>query len=51
MRDRFLQSAFAQPELIAAGTEEALKIMWRRWCDRLPVEPIEIVPRIKRESQ
>jgi predicted O-linked N-acetylglucosamine transferase (SPINDLY family) len=42
LRERFAQSAVGQPELIAAGLERALRIMWQRWCDGLPAESFEV---------
>ena len=42
LRQRFLQSALAQPELIAAGVECALRTAWRRWCAGLPTESFEV---------
>ena len=42
LRKRFAKSAFGQPELVAAGLEKALRIMWQRWCAGLPTEPFEV---------
>ncbi|HEX5364630.1 MAG TPA: tetratricopeptide repeat protein, partial [Gallionella sp.] len=42
MRARFEQSALGRPELIAAGLEQALRTMWRRWCNGLPAESFEV---------
>lgn len=42
LRNRFDQSAMRQPAVIAAGLERALRIAWRRWCDGLPAEFIEV---------
>jgi protein O-GlcNAc transferase len=42
LRERFTNSAMGQPELIAAGLERALRIMWQRWCAELPVESFEV---------
>lgn len=39
MRQRFAQSAAGQPELIAKAMANALRTMWLRWCEGLPVEP------------
>jgi predicted O-linked N-acetylglucosamine transferase (SPINDLY family) len=36
LRERFAESAAGRPELITAGLERALRIMWRRWCADLP---------------
>ncbi|MGK5023547.1 tetratricopeptide repeat protein [Janthinobacterium sp. RB2R34] len=35
MREQFIRSPIAQPELISAGAERALRIMWRQWCQQL----------------
>ncbi|MEF8703833.1 MAG: tetratricopeptide repeat protein [Candidatus Accumulibacter sp. UW26] len=42
LRERMSQSAMGQPDLIAAGLERALRMMWRRWCDDLPAEAFEV---------
>lgn len=42
LRERFRQSVPGQPELIAAGLERALRIMWQRWCAELPPESFEV---------
>ena len=42
LRDRFARSAMGQPELISAGLERALRIMWQRWCADLPAQSIEV---------
>ena len=42
LRERFARSALGQPELIAAGLERALHIMWQRWCENLPAESFEV---------
>ena len=42
LRERFAQSAQAQPELIAAGVKCALRTVWRRWCAGLPAESFEV---------
>jgi protein O-GlcNAc transferase len=44
LRERLGQSAIRQPELIAAGVECALRIMWQRWCAGLPAESFEVKP-------
>lgn len=41
LRHRFTQCAMGQPQLIAAGLEEAFRVMWQRWCDGLPPTPFE----------
>lgn len=42
MRERFVKSPVGQPDLIAAGLERALRIMWQRWCAGLPAESFEV---------
>ncbi len=42
LRERFAKSAMGQPELIAAGLERALRIMWQRWCAGLQAESFEV---------
>lgn len=42
LRHRVEKSAISQPRLIAAGLEQALRIMWRRWCATLPPESFEV---------
>lgn len=42
LRERFSKSAVGQPEVIAAGLERALRIMWQRWCQGLPAESFEV---------
>ncbi|MCX7166933.1 MAG: tetratricopeptide repeat protein [Rhodocyclales bacterium] len=42
LRERVAKSAIGQPELIAAGLERALRIMWQRWCAGLPAESFEV---------
>ncbi len=42
LRDRFNASAMGQPELIAKGVEQALRIMWKNWCTGLPAKPFEV---------
>ena len=41
-RERFAKSAMGQPELIAAGLERGLRIMWQRWCAKLPCESFAV---------
>lgn len=43
LRERFEQSAIIHPEVIAAGVERAIRIMWHRWCNDLPPESFEVV--------
>ena len=42
LRERVRQSPQGQPELIAAGLERALRIMWQRWCAGLSAESFEV---------
>ena len=44
LRQRCEQSPIRNPELIAAGLENALRTMWRRWCAGLPAETFEAMP-------
>ena len=39
---RFRLSAFQKPELIAKGLEQAIRMMWQRWCDNLPPKMIDV---------
>jgi protein O-GlcNAc transferase len=45
LRSRFAASALADPALIASGLHQALRIMWRRWCNGLPPEFISVTGR------
>jgi predicted O-linked N-acetylglucosamine transferase (SPINDLY family) len=42
LRERFKQSASGQPEIVAAGLERALRVMWRGWCAGQSAESFEI---------
>jgi predicted O-linked N-acetylglucosamine transferase (SPINDLY family) len=42
LRERFAKSAMGQPAVVAAGVEQALRIMWQRWCADLPPESFEV---------
>jgi len=42
LRERFSKSAMGQPDVVAAGVERALRIMWQRWCADLPAESFEV---------
>jgi predicted O-linked N-acetylglucosamine transferase (SPINDLY family) len=42
LRERFEESAMGKPKVIAAGLEEALRTMWRRWCAGLQAESFEV---------
>ncbi len=44
LRARFDLSPVRQPEVIAASLEQALRIMWQRWCADLPAESIATDP-------
>ena len=43
LRARCEQSPVRDPEVITAGIDQALRIMWRRWCAGLPAETFETV--------
>ncbi|MDY7537135.1 tetratricopeptide repeat protein [Undibacterium sp. RTI2.1] len=38
LRDRMRNSPLIKPELIAAGLDRAMQIMWQRWCKGLAAE-------------
>lgn len=40
LRDRFADSAPGKPEVIADGLEQAIRIMWQRWCADEAPSPI-----------
>ena len=42
IRSTITASPLMDASLIARGLEQALKIMWKRWCENLPVERFEI---------
>jgi predicted O-linked N-acetylglucosamine transferase (SPINDLY family) len=42
MRERCLQSPMFQPDLITAGFTQALRTMWRTWCEGKPVESFDV---------
>jgi protein O-GlcNAc transferase len=42
IRTRFMGSAISNPELIAAGLERALHIMWQHWCEGQLPESFEV---------
>jgi predicted O-linked N-acetylglucosamine transferase (SPINDLY family) len=44
MRERCERSPMFRPAQIADGVSEALRVMWRRWCDGLPAESFEVAP-------
>ena len=41
LRERLEKSAIGQPALIAAGLNQALRIMWERWCGGAAAESFE----------
>ena len=42
MRSRCEQSPMFRPEVVATTVSEALRTMWRRWCDGLPAASFEV---------
>ena len=42
LRERFQQSAFSQPGIVAGGLEFAMRHAWRLWCADLPVVSFEV---------
>jgi len=42
LRDHLARSPLRKPELLAAGLNDALRTMWRRWCAGLPAETFEV---------
>jgi protein O-GlcNAc transferase len=38
LRERINASPVGQPKIIAAALENAMRTMWRRWCNQLPPE-------------
>jgi predicted O-linked N-acetylglucosamine transferase (SPINDLY family) len=42
MRERCMQSPMFRPDRVAAGASDALRVMWRRWCDGLPAESFDL---------
>ena len=47
LRARCEQSPVRDPEVITAGIDQALRIMWRRWCANLPNESFVATPEEK----
>jgi predicted O-linked N-acetylglucosamine transferase (SPINDLY family) len=45
MRTRIVQSVSGQPEVIAQSLIDALRNMWKRWCQGLPAESFAVQPR------
>ncbi|WP_233804001.1 O-linked N-acetylglucosamine transferase family protein [Paraburkholderia sp. HP33-1] len=42
LRERCQQSAMFRPEQIANGMSDALRVMWRRWCEGLPAQSFDV---------
>lgn len=42
LRQRFAQSVIGQPEVVAAGLQQAFRTMWQRWCHNLPTETFKV---------
>jgi protein O-GlcNAc transferase len=42
LRERFLTSQLNRPETVARGLENAFQAMWKRWCDGLPAESLQV---------
>jgi predicted O-linked N-acetylglucosamine transferase (SPINDLY family) len=42
LRQRLASSAMGQPELIADGLQQALRLMWQRWCNGLPAQALQV---------
>jgi predicted O-linked N-acetylglucosamine transferase (SPINDLY family) len=42
LRERCTQSPMFRPDFIAAGATEALRIMWRHWCEGLAPESFDV---------
>ncbi|AOJ70616.1 MULTISPECIES: tetratricopeptide repeat protein [Burkholderia] len=45
LRERCARSAAFQPQRVAQDVSDALRIMWRRWCDGQPPAPFAVPPR------
>lgn len=43
MRVRWQNAPLRQPSTVARGIESAVRLMWRRWCQGLPAEHLDIV--------
>jgi predicted O-linked N-acetylglucosamine transferase (SPINDLY family) len=48
MRERIGLSDAGQTESIAHLLSEALRIMWKRWCQKLPPQAFTVQPKVKR---
>ena len=44
MRERWQTAPLRQPTTVARGLEQAVRVMWQRWCAGLPAEHFEIGP-------
>jgi len=42
LRDRLAQSPVGHPAVVAAGVEQAWRIMWQRWCAGLSAQSFEL---------
>jgi predicted O-linked N-acetylglucosamine transferase (SPINDLY family) len=42
MRKRFLSSPAGQPEVVSNSFAKAMRVMWQRWCAKLPAESFEV---------
>ncbi len=42
LRESLAQSPVGKPDLVAAGLNDALRTMWRRWCAELPAETFDV---------
>jgi predicted O-linked N-acetylglucosamine transferase (SPINDLY family) len=42
MRERCKRSPMFRPPQVAESVSDALRVMWRRWCDGLPAQSFEI---------
>ena len=42
MRSRFEQSAAGNPQVVAAGLTQAMRVMWQRWCNDLPAQAFSV---------
>jgi predicted O-linked N-acetylglucosamine transferase (SPINDLY family) len=45
LRQRFRERWTGQPDVLADSLEDALRIMWRRWCEGLPAASFEVAAR------
>ncbi|SAL12950.1 TPR domain-containing protein [Caballeronia cordobensis] len=42
LRERCIQSAAFQPDVVAQGVARAFRTMWQRWCEGQPVSHIDV---------